>query len=131
LLLHPGQDVKRKLSAFFISVDAENGSIRGYNTLSNNSISLDLVLTAVQKKLPKSYSSILIKLIVGLAVDNRFKGQGIGGNLTGDALKRSCKIVETIGSFAVILIHWTRMLKNFVKNMDLSNSLTAEKCFYQ
>jgi len=38
-----------------------------------------------------------------LAIDNRFQGKGIGKLLLLDALRRSCEISESIGSFAVVV----------------------------
>lgn len=48
------QDVKRKLSAYFVLVDKETEKISGYYTLSSNSISNDLVPDSFKKKLPDS-----------------------------------------------------------------------------
>lgn len=97
------QDVKRKLSACFVLNDEESNLLKGYYTLSNNSIPLGMIPTEFQKKLPKSYSSIPTTLLGRLAIDNRFQAKGIGKLLLIDALKRSYEISKTIGSFAVIV----------------------------
>lgn len=56
------------------------------------------------KNLPKSYTNLPVTLLGRLAVDERFKGQGIGKLLLIDALKRSYDISEnSIGSMAVIV----------------------------
>ena len=83
------QDVKRKLSACFVSVDHVSGLIQGYYTLSNNSIPLGLIPENYKNKLPASYSSIPATLLGRLAVDVRFQGAGIGKILLVDALVRS------------------------------------------
>jgi hypothetical protein len=49
-----GQDVKRKLSACFVLIENETNIIKGYYTLSNNSIPLNNFSEQIQKKLPKS-----------------------------------------------------------------------------
>lgn len=97
------QDVKRKLSACFVLNDEESNLLKGYYTLSNNSIPLGMIPIEFQKKLPKSYSSIPTTLLGRLAIDNRFQAKGIGKLLLIDALKRSYEISKTIGSFAVIV----------------------------
>lgn len=97
------QDVKRKLSACFILNDSETELIKGYYTLANNSIPQSVIPAGLQKKLPKSYSSIPTTLLGRLAIDNRFQGKGIGKILLIDALKRSYEISKSIGSFAVIV----------------------------
>ncbi|HEY5509842.1 MAG TPA: GNAT family N-acetyltransferase [Prolixibacteraceae bacterium] len=97
------QDVKRKLSACFVSVDHVSGLIQGYYTLSNNSIPLKLIPEIYRNKLPPSYSSIPATLLGRLAVDVRFKGIGIGRMLLIDALSRSYEISKSVSSFAVVV----------------------------
>jgi GNAT superfamily N-acetyltransferase len=97
------QDIKRKLSACFVINDQESSLLQGYYTLANNSIPRDVIPKQYQAKLPKSYSSIPTTLLGRLAVDNRFRGKGIGKLLLIDALKRSYEISKDIGSFAVVV----------------------------
>jgi predicted GNAT family N-acyltransferase len=97
------QDIKRKLSACFVLIDKEAGLIKGYYTLSNSSIPLDMVPDQIKKKLPKSYKNIPTTLLGRLAVDLNYQGKGTGKILLIDALKRSYEISKTIGSFAVIV----------------------------
>ena len=97
------QDVKRKLSVCFVLIDNETGLIKGYYTLANHSIPLSSIPIHFQKKLPKSYKSIPTTLLGRLAVDIRFKRNGIGKILLIYALKRSYQIAKNIGSFAVIV----------------------------
>lgn len=97
------QDVRRKLSACFVFIEKETGFISGYYTLANNSISLDLIPSELQKQLPKSYTSIPTTLLGRLAVDRKFQGNGTGKLLLIDALKRSYELSKSIGSFAVIV----------------------------
>lgn len=107
------QDVKRKLSACFVVIDEETNLIKGYYTLSNNSIPLELIPRQIQKKLPKSYESIPTTLLGRLAIDNRFQGQGVGKLILIDALKRSLGIAKTIGSFAVVVDPIDQDAENF------------------
>ena len=98
-----GQDVKRKLAVCFVLLDKTIHSIKGYYTLSNNSIALELVPDNFRRKLPTSYKSIPTTLLGRLAVDNNHKGQGLGKLLLIDALKRCFLISKSIGSYAVIV----------------------------
>lgn len=107
------QDVKRKLSTCFVVNDEKTNLIKGYYTLSNNSIPLELVPSQIQKKLPKSYKSIPTTLLGRLAIDNRFQGQGVGKLMLMDALKRSYEIAKTIGSFAVVVDPIDQDAENF------------------
>lgn len=104
-----GQDMKRRLAVIFIlpgEKDAHTGKFRvkGYYSLSNDSIPYDLVPPAVQKKMPPSYTSLPTTLLGRLAVDQRFQGQGVGEHLLLDALKRSYDVAATdVGSIAVVV----------------------------
>lgn len=97
------QDFKRKLSVCFVLANPENNLIKGYYTLSNNNIPLNLVPAYFKKNLPKSYTSIPTTLLGRLAIDNRFQGQGIGRDLLIDALRRCFEATASIASFAVIV----------------------------
>ncbi len=107
------QDIKRKLSACFVINDKLTNLIKGYYTLSNNSISQEFIPAQIQKKLPKSYETIPTTLLGRLAIDLRFQGQGVGKLLLMDALRRSYNISKTIGSFAVIVDPIDQDAENF------------------
>ncbi len=97
------QDIKRKLSVCFVLANPENNLIKGYYTLSNNNIPLNLVPANFKKNLPKSYTSIPTTFLGRLVIDNRYQGQGIGRDLLIDALRRSFEATAHIASFAVIV----------------------------
>lgn len=97
------QDIKRKLSACFVVREEQTESIKGYYTLSNNSIPLKDIPNNIRKKLPKSYTTIPTTLLGRLAIDSNFQGQGLGKLILIDALKRSFELSKTIGSFAVVV----------------------------
>lgn len=97
------QDIKRKLSVCFVIKEVETDLIKGYYTLSNNSIPLELVPNEIRKKLPRSYEAIPTTLLGRLAIDNKFQGQGMGKLILVDALKRSYELSKTIGSLAVVV----------------------------
>ena len=98
-----GQDAKRKLSACFVLTQTETNAIKGFYTLSNNSIPLNSFPTNIIQKLPKSYTSIPTTLLGRLAIDKKYQGQGIGKILLIDALKRSFQNAQIIGSFAIVV----------------------------
>lgn len=77
--------------------------MQGYYTLSNSSISKDIIPIDIQKKLPPSYTSIPVTLLGRLAVDTRFHGKGLGKLLLLDALYRCYDLSQKIGSFAVVV----------------------------
>lgn len=97
------QDIKRKISVCFVVKEEQTELIKGYYTLSNNSIPLEGIPDDIRKKLPRSYTTIPTTLLGRLAIDNNFKGQGLGKLILIDALKRSFELSKIIGSFAVVV----------------------------
>jgi GNAT superfamily N-acetyltransferase len=97
------QDVKRKLAACFVSIDQDSNKIKGYYTLSSNSILNELIPDYFKKNLPNSYSDIPTILLGRLAIDKEFQGKGFGVMLLIDALKRCFEISYSVGAFAVIV----------------------------
>ncbi len=124
-----GQDIKRKLSACFVLSENDTNIIKGYYTLSNNSIPLSNFQEEIQKKLPKSYSSIPTTLLGRLAIDKNFQGKGIGKILLIDALKRSYEISKEIDSFAVIVDPIDEEAEKFYQKYDFIKLPDSGKMF--
>jgi len=124
-----GQDVKRKLSACFVWPEQETGIIKGYYTLSNNSIPLDSVPDNIRRKLPGSYTSIPVTLLGRLAVNKVFQQKGIGKLLLIDALKRSCLAGNQTGSFAVVVDPVNKQAELFYKKYGFIKLPDSGKMF--
>ena len=93
------QDVKAKVSACFILSD-DNKEIKGYYTLSADSVDRTLIPENLQNKLP--YKNLPVTLLGRLARDTNYKGQGIGELLLADALRRAYQASSSIGAWAVV-----------------------------
>jgi len=124
-----GQDVKRKLSACFVMIEKETNIIQGYYTLSNNSIPLNNFSEQIQKKLPKSYTSIPTTLLGRLAIDTKLQGKGIGKTVLIDALKRSYEISKEMGSFGIVVDPIDEEAEKFYKKYDFIKLPDSEKMF--
>jgi predicted GNAT family N-acyltransferase len=95
------QDLKKRVAApFVITPDGE--TIAGYYTLSQHAVKLDAVPDEFAKRLPK-YPMVPATLIGRLAVDSKFRGQGLGEKLLMDALNRSLRLSRELASAAVIV----------------------------
>jgi len=94
-----GQDVKRQVAACFV-LGGDEGVIKGYYTLSADSVDRTLIPAQWQKKLP--YKNLPVTLLGRLARDSNYKGQGIGELLLADALRRAYQASSTIGAWAVV-----------------------------
>jgi predicted GNAT family N-acyltransferase len=96
-----GQDMRSKAAACFV-LSEDGRIIQGFHTLSNASISRDLIPEMLAKKLPR-YSDLPVTLLGRLAVDLSCRGHGYGRLLLMDALKRSLDASIFIGSVAVVV----------------------------
>ena len=83
-----GQDVRRRVANCFVAVERASGAIAGYHTLSAAGVAVAELPAETTKGLP-SYDSVPAALIGRLAVDLRFRGEGIGAMLLVDAVDRA------------------------------------------
>lgn len=93
------QDVRRRVAACFVAL-AEGPRIAGYYTLASASLMLADLPPNIGKKLPR-YPTVPAVRMGRLAVDQAFKGQGLGGALLADALDRAVR--SEIAAFALMV----------------------------
>lgn len=93
------QDVRRRVAACFVALK-DGQRIAGYYTLASASLLLADLPASTGKKLPR-YPTVPAVRMGHLAVDQEFKGQGLGGALLADALGRACR--SEIAAFALIV----------------------------
>jgi ribosomal protein S18 acetylase RimI-like enzyme len=93
------QDVRRRVAACFVAL-ADGQRIAGYYTLASASLLLADLPTGIGKKLPR-YPTVPAVRMGRLAVDQAFKGQGLGSALLADALGRAAR--SEIAAFALMV----------------------------
>ena len=93
------QDVRRRVTACFVAL-ADEQRIAGYYTLSSSSVLLTDLPSSIGKRLPR-YPTVPAVRMGRLAVDQAFKGQGLGGALLADALARAAR--AEIAAFALVV----------------------------
>jgi GNAT superfamily N-acetyltransferase len=81
------QDIRRRVTACFVAVEADSKTVVGFYTLASAGIPTPGLPEAVTKKLPR-YPSLPAIRVGRLAVDLRFRGRGLGGALIADAALR-------------------------------------------
>ncbi len=81
------QDIRRRVAACFVA-SADGQRIEGYYTLASASLLLSDLPASTGKKLPR-YPTVPTVRMGRLAVDQSFKGQGLGGALLADAVDRA------------------------------------------
>ena len=95
------QDARRGYAAPIVAVTGDN-TVIAYYTLSAFKIDLPDLPENERKKLPR-YPDVPATLLGRLAVDQNFRGQGIGEHMLLHALKRSHDLSSEIASFAVVV----------------------------
>ena len=93
------QDIRRRITACFVALTHEQ-RLAGYYTLASTSLLLSDLPAAIGKKLPR-YPSVPAVRMGRLAVDQHFKGQGLGGALLADALDRAAS--AEIAAYAMMV----------------------------
>ena len=93
------QDVRRHVAFCFVAL-VDGNRIAGYYTLASASFLVTDLPSDISKKLPR-YPTVPAVRMGRLAIDNAFKGQGLGGALLADALTRAAHL--DIASYAMIV----------------------------
>lgn len=93
------QDVRRRVAACFVA--SEDGTrVAGYYTLASASLLLAELPASTGKKLPR-YPTVPAVRMGRLAVDQGFKGQGLGSALLADALGRAAR--SEVAAYALMV----------------------------
>jgi ribosomal protein S18 acetylase RimI-like enzyme len=93
------QDIRRRVSNCFVTVGPA-GVIAAYYTFAATGIPLTDFTPAVTRRLPR-YPTVPAALMGRLAVDQRFRGQGLGAALIVDAIARAMRAEAAI--FALVV----------------------------
>jgi ribosomal protein S18 acetylase RimI-like enzyme len=93
------QDMRRRVASCFVALTDEQ-RIAGYYTLASASVPLTELPPDAIKKLPRYRATPTVRM-GRLAVDQAFKGQGLGGALLGDALTRAAR--AEIAAYALLV----------------------------
>ena len=93
------QDIRRRVAACFVAL-TQGQRIAGYYTLASASLLLADLPISIGKKLPR-YPTVPAVRMGRLAIDQAFKGQGLGGALLADALDRTVR--SEIAAHAVMV----------------------------
>ena len=96
-----GQDVTKRVAAVFV-ITPDGATIAGFYTLSAHLVNLADLPENITKKLPR-YPNIPATLLGRLAVNENFRGQGIGELLLLDAFKRALENTREVASAVIVV----------------------------
>ena len=94
------QDMRRRVSACYVAVEASSGKLAGYYTLAAGGVALTDLSEAQRKRLPR-YPSVPVARVGRLAVDQACHGQKLGGALLADAALRAVR--SEVAVFALVV----------------------------
>lgn len=95
------QHVRKGISRSFVAVEQDNPQrVLGFYSLTVGEAETGTLPAAVAKALPRK---IPIVLLGRLAVATSTQGQGIGGHLLIDALRRTVKVASEVGISAILV----------------------------
>jgi GNAT superfamily N-acetyltransferase len=97
-----GQMSRKGLAAVHLLVEQATGAIVGFYTLSNYTVVATELPARVAKGMPERLA-LPAHLLGQLGVDRRYQGQGIGGVLVRDALKRAERMTGDAASLGVVV----------------------------
>ena len=118
------QDVKRRITTCFVAVADDAQDIAGYYTLTATSIALSGFSPEIVKKLPR-YPVVPAVLLGRLAVARHYQGQGLGGILLADGLKRTSR--AEFGVFAMVVDAKDDAARRFYEHYGFT-LLPGEEC---
>lgn len=94
------QDVRRRVSACYVAVEAMSGKLAGYYTLAAGGVPLTDLPESLTRRLPR-YPSVPVARVGRLAVDRTFHGRKLGGALLADAALRAMR--SEVAVFALVV----------------------------
>ncbi len=92
---YASQHDRKGFGRTFVALEESSSRVPGYYTISGGSVSFE----TVPENVP--YHPVPVVLIGRLAVDLNARGKGLGEILLMDALRRSKRVAEQLGIFAV------------------------------
>jgi GNAT superfamily N-acetyltransferase len=99
--LRAGQDEKRNVERVFVAIDDQR-NIVGFYSLSSFTLAIADLPPEYAKRLPR-YGAIPAALIGRLARDEKVRGEGIGGLLLADAIRRVIGASRSLAVFAIVV----------------------------
>jgi ribosomal protein S18 acetylase RimI-like enzyme len=106
-----GQDIRRRIARVFVCTGSDARTVLGFYTLSALSVDIGSLPHTLARRLPKQ--PVPAAHVGPLAVSRDVQGQGIGGLLLADAVKRATSAGATIGIHALVVEAKTDRAKRF------------------
>lgn len=121
------QDIRRRVSACFVAVERESGTIAGFYTIAASSVPLSDLAPAIAKRLPR-YPLIPAVRVGRLAVAKSHRGKKLGAVLVADAVGRALR--SEIPAFAIVVDAKDDAAVAFYKHHSFIPFLSSPRSLY-
>lgn len=121
------QDIKRNLAAGYVLWDDEGATVAGYFTISSIHIVLDQIPDQYKKKLP--YNEVPFLLLGRLAIDQGYKGCGLGKNLLMSVFELTCRLKAQMGVWGLAVDPVNQEAEDFYSKFDFQKLPADERMF--
>ena len=111
------QDQKRRVAAIFVAIPSGSTTVAGYYTLSSTAIVTQELPPELIARFPR-HELQPASLLGRLAVDQKYRDQGLGGLLLASALRRSLNTSADIGAMAVVVDAIDESARQFYAHHD-------------
>ncbi|MGR3433827.1 MAG: GNAT family N-acetyltransferase [Shimia sp.] len=95
-----GQDMRRRMAVCVVATETGTEAIAGFYTLAAADIPVADVPEALMKRLPR-YPTLPAARLGRLAIDERFRGRGLGAALLADAAGRAARAEIAVHAMVV------------------------------
>ena len=109
------QDIRRRVTACYVAIDAETRAIAGYYTLAAGAVLLSELQPSLTKKLPR-YPDVPVARLGRLAVDRNYRGRRLGAAMLWDAVERAMR--SEIAVYALVVDAKDDQAAAFYKHHD-------------
>jgi GNAT superfamily N-acetyltransferase len=111
----------------FVTIGAESGGVAGYYCLSASSLALENAPGRVKRNMP---SPIPIILIGRLAVEQRFKGHGLGASLLQDAVLKGIEASRLVGARSFVVDAFNDDAERFYRKFGFEPMPAAQRAMF-
>ena len=110
------QDMRHGVSVVYVLWDTQQEALAGFYTLSTGSVEPTDLPAEIAKGLPR-YDAIPVMLLgrLALSASEVYRGQGLGGSLLIDALRRARQLSREIGAVGVIVDAKDEEVRSFLQ----------------
>jgi ribosomal protein S18 acetylase RimI-like enzyme len=120
------QDVRRRVSNCFVAIDPQ-GSVAGYYTFAATSLPLNELPEDQARRLPR-YAAFPACRVGRLAVDQQFRGNGLGGALIVDAAAGAMRAEPAI--FALVVDAKDEVAPGFYEHLGFHRFASRSMTLY-